>query len=69
MIRSYYPFFYKKYAYDLSTNLLHDLKNEKPECSIDSIDEENIDAYSSLDEACLILDHPTYKNCPHCMDK
>lgn len=69
MIRNNYPFFYKRYAYDLSTNVLHDLKNEKPECNIDAIDEENIEPYSSLNEASLMLDHPTHKTCPHCMAK
>lgn len=67
MIRSQYPFFYKKYAYDMSTNILHDLRTEKPECNIDNIDEEDIEPYSSLQEATLMLDHPTYKKCPHCM--
>lgn len=69
MIRSTYPFFYKRYAYDLSTNILHDLKNEKPECKIDSIDEEDIEVYSALTEASLMLDHPTFKACPYCMEK
>jgi hypothetical protein len=69
MIRNQYPFFYKRYAYDLSNNILHDLKNEQDKCSIDSIDEEDIEAYSSLNEGSLILDHPTYKPCPHCMTK
>ena len=67
MIRKEYPFFYKRYAYDVSKNVLHDLKNEKPECKIDSIDEESIEPYSSLEETSLMLDHPTYKICPHCM--
>lgn len=69
MIRKDYPFFYKRYAYNLSTNILHDLKNEKPECNIDTIDEEDIEAYSSLQEGSLILDRPTYKPCPFCMKK
>ena len=67
MIRSTYPFFNKRYVYDNDTNLLHDLKNEKPLCNIDSIEEELIEVYSSLNEGCLILDHPVYKLCPHCM--
>jgi hypothetical protein len=67
MIRSYYPFFNKRYVYDANTNLLHDMKNEKPECLIDSLDEEAIESYSSLNEGCLFLDHPVYKTCPHCM--
>ena len=67
MIRTQYPFFYKRCAYDLSTNMLHDLKNEKAECNIDKIDEEDIEMYSSLSEACLILDRPTHIKCPHCM--
>lgn len=67
MIRTGYPFFYKRYAYDLSTNVLHDLKNEKDECKINELDEEDIDMYSSLNEASLMLDHPVHKKCPHCM--
>lgn len=67
MIRSTYPFFYKRYAYDNSTNLLHDLKKETSSCNIDNIDVELIEAYSSLNEGSLILDHPVYKKCPHCM--
>lgn len=67
MIRNDYPFFYKRYAYNLATNILHDLKNEKPECNIDTIDVEDIEPYSSLQEGSLILDHPTYKTCPFCM--
>ncbi len=69
MIRNDYPFFYKRYAYDLSTNVLHDLKNETEACAIDKIDEEDIEMYSSLQEASLMLDHPTHKKCPHCMGK
>jgi hypothetical protein len=69
MIRSSYPFFNKRYAYDNNTNLLHDLKNETIQCKIDEIDEELIEVYSSLQEACLIVDHPVYKCCPHCMNK
>lgn len=67
MIRQEYPFFYRRYAYDLSTGILHDLKNESPECAIDKIDEEDIEMYSSLNEASLFLDHPQHKFCPHCM--
>ncbi|MCY6371520.1 hypothetical protein [Clostridium ganghwense] len=67
MIRKEYPFFYKRYAYDLSTNTLHDLKNEKDECKINEIDEEDIEMYSSLSEASLMLDHPVHKHCPCCM--
>lgn len=47
MIISAYPFFRKRYAYDLSTNVIHDLK-----C-----------------ETSLLLDHPVYTKCPHCMKK
>lgn len=67
MIRKEYPFFYKRFAYDLSTNTIHDLKNEKPECKIDELYEEDIEMYSSLNEASLILDHPVHKKCPYCM--
>jgi hypothetical protein len=67
MIRNHYPFFYKRYVYDASTNLLHDQKNEKTECNIDSMDEELIEVYSSLNEASLQMDHPVYKKCPFCM--
>lgn len=67
MIRKEYPFFYKRYAYDVSRNVLHDLKSEKPECKIDSIDEDSVEPYSSLEETSLMLDRPTYKICPHCM--
>lgn len=69
MIRHGYPFFYKRYVLDLSTNLLHDLKNEKPECKIDDIDEEDIEMYSSLNEGSLMLDQPCHKKCPYCMKK
>jgi hypothetical protein len=69
MIRNQYPFFYKRYVYDLSSNVLHDLKNEQDQCNIDSIDEEDIEVYSSLNEASLMLDHPTHKPCHHCMSK
>lgn len=69
MIRMEYPFFYKRYAFDLSKGVLHDLKNEKPECKIDEIDEEDIEMYSSLNEGSLMLDQPVYKTCPHCMGK
>lgn len=67
MIRTGYPFFYKRYVYDLSTNVLHDLKNEKPECKIDEIDEEDVEMFSSLNEGSLNLDHPVHKHCPFCM--
>ena len=67
MIRSFYPFFNKRYVYDGNTNTLHDLRNEKSECGIDSMDEELIESYSSLNEGSLMLDHPVYKKCPHCM--
>jgi hypothetical protein len=67
MLRDFYPFFSKRYIYDSVTNLLHDLKNETPECNIDAMDEELIEPYSSLNEGCLILDHPVYKKCPNCM--
>ncbi|MCY6483459.1 hypothetical protein OW763_03685 [Clostridium aestuarii] len=69
MIRTQYPFFYKRYAYDLATGMLHDLTNEKSDCKIDELDEENIEMYSSLNETSLMLDHPTYKKCPHCMSE
>jgi hypothetical protein len=67
MIRSHYPFFNKRYVYDANTNLLHDQKHETAECGIDNMDEELIEAYSSLNEACLIVDHPVYEKCPLCM--
>ena len=67
MLRSYYPFFNKRYVYDANTNLLHDTKNEKVECGIESMDVETIESYSSLNEGCLFLDHPVYEKCPHCM--
>lgn len=67
LIRMGYPFFYKRYAYDLSTNILHDLKNEQDSCNIDSIHEEDIEMYSSLNEGSLILDHPQHEKCPFCM--
>ncbi|MCY6957399.1 hypothetical protein [Clostridium brassicae] len=67
MIRKQYPFFYKRYAYDLSKNVLHDLKNEKDECKINEMDEEDIEMYSSLNEGSLMLDHPVHTKCPHCM--
>lgn len=66
MIRADYPFFHKRYAYNISTNIIHDLKNETPECKIDEMDEEDIEMYSSLNEQCLIMDHTMYKKCPHC---
>ncbi|WP_133629165.1 hypothetical protein [Fonticella tunisiensis] len=69
MIRFGYPYFGKKYLYDIVTNTLHYLVNEKPECRIDEIDEENVDMYSSLNEGSLITDHPVYRPCPHCMKK
>lgn len=68
MIRSGYPYFNKKLLFDRTTTLLHNLQNEKEECGIDSIDHEDIDMYSSLNEASLLLDHPVYKLCPHCMN-
>jgi hypothetical protein len=69
MIRQGYPYFMKRYLYDVNTNTLHDLKNETPQCSIDEIHEDDIDMYSSLNETSLLLDHPVYKTCPHCMKK
>lgn len=69
MIRTKYPFFYKRFAYDTSKNVIHDLKNEKSECNIDKIYEENIEMYSSLNETSLMLDHPVYNKCPNCMSK
>lgn len=67
MIRKEYPFFYKRFAYNIADGILHDLKNEKPECQIDSIDEEDIEMYSSLNEGSLLTDRPCYKKCPYCM--
>lgn len=69
MRRYDYPYFGKRYLYDISTKLLHDLVNEQPECNINSINEDDIDMYSSLNEASLLLDHPVYYECPYCMKK
>jgi hypothetical protein len=67
MIRFDYPYFGKKYLYDIPNNILHFLKNETPECSIAAISEDDVEMYSSLNETCLMLDHPNFKPCPHCM--
>lgn len=63
------PYYGKRYLYDIEKKTLHDLLNETEECNIDSIDKEAIDMYSSLNEASLLLDHPFYYPCPHCMNK
>jgi hypothetical protein len=68
MIRFGYPYFGKKFLYDVTTNTIHSLVNEKDECKIEEIDVDDVDMYSSLDETCLILDHPVFKPCPHCMN-
>lgn len=67
MIRFGYPYFGKKFLYDVNTGLIHSLVNEKAECRIDELDVDQVDMYSSLNETCLMLDHPVYKLCPHCM--
>ncbi|KRQ87261.1 hypothetical protein ABG79_01064 [Caloramator mitchellensis] len=69
MRRYNYPYFGKRYLYDIPNKTLHDLLNEKDECKINSIHEDDIDMYSSLNEASLLMDHPFYYECPHCIEK
>lgn len=69
MRRFGYPYFGKRYLYDIKNKTLHDLLNEKEECHIDLIHEDDIDMYSSLNEAALLMDHPFYYECPFCMKK
>lgn len=66
MRRYEFPFQGRRYIYDYNTRLLHDVFNEKPECKIDEIDTETLEAYSSLHESSFLLEHPYPQYCPHC---
>lgn len=69
MRRFEYPYFGKRYLYDIATKTLHDLLNEKDDCKIGEIHEDDVDMYSSLNETALLMDHPVFYPCPHCMEK
>lgn len=69
MRRFEYPYFGKRYLYDIPNKTLHDLVNETEQCKINDIHEDDIDMYSHLDELALLLEHPVYYSCPHCMKK
>ncbi len=62
-IRPGKPFYGRQYCADTSTNLVHDLLQEKPNCGIDNINPDFIRMFTDLDEA----KKNGFNSCNHCL--
>ena len=60
------PFNFKRYCGDTATMVIHDLVCEKPECSVSTLEDEQITMWETEDEVVVALEGSDWERCGLC---